>query len=130
MHSYVTQQAPARQRRTRWLPCAWLKGLLLGVFVVLMSLCHGLVTTVESSAASDGAATVAVAEEEQSPFRDCAASKRLVALSDRRGSSTALDLPAATPAFTAHIPEAARGLRVDPLPIPDNHRAFLQVFRI
>ena len=130
MPDYVTQQASAGQRRTRWLPSVWHKGLLLGVLMILMSLCHGVVAPVDASTASDGTVTVAVADDEQSPFRDCAASKRLVALSERRGSVTALYLPADISAFTAHIPETTRGLRLDPLPIPANHRAFLQVFRI
>jgi hypothetical protein len=95
-----------------------------------MSLCHGVVAPVDASTSSNGTATVAMADQEQSPFRECAASKRLVALSERRGSATALDLPVQTLGFTAHIPEATRGLRVAPHPLPDNHRAFLQVFRI
>ena len=95
-----------------------------------MSLCHGFVAPVEASAFDSAPAVVAAADENPSPFRDCATTKRMVALSDRRGAATALDLPAATPAFTAHIPEAAHGLRGDPLPLPENHRAFLQVFRI
>ena len=95
-----------------------------------MSLCHGVVAPVQASAPGDSVAVVAVAEDEQTPFRDCAASKRLAALSERRGSATALDLPVGTLGLTAHIPEAARGLRMAPLPLPDNHRAFLQIFRI
>lgn len=95
-----------------------------------MSLCHGVVASVEAATPSDGTAAVAVADDQQTPFRDCAASKRLAALSERRGSATSLDLPVEAPGFTAHIPEAARGLRVTPHPLPDNHRAFLQVFRI
>jgi hypothetical protein len=130
MPDYMTQQAPAGQRRTRWLPTVWHKGLLLGVLFILMSLCHGVVAPVEASTASDGTAAVAVAESEQPPFGECTAGKRLVALSERRGAATALDLPADASAFTAHVPEVARGLRVVPLPIPDNHRAFLQVYRI
>jgi hypothetical protein len=104
--------------------------VLLGVLVVLMSLCHGVVAPVAASTANDGPAVVAMADNEQPPFRDCAASKRLVALSERRGSAATLDLPTAAMALTAHLPASARGLRMDPLPIPGNHRAFLQVFRI
>jgi hypothetical protein len=130
MPDYVTPRALSAPRRYQWLPCAWHKGLLLGVLFLLMSLCHGVVTPVEAAAVSEGTVAVALAEDEQPPFRDCAASKRLAALSDRRGSTTVLDLPAEASAFTAHVPAAARGLRVDPLPVPDNHRAFLQVFRI
>jgi hypothetical protein len=95
-----------------------------------MSLCHGVVAPVSAAAASDGTAVVAASEEGQPPVRDCAASKRLVALSERRGAAAALDLPAAASALTAHLPESVRGLRMAPLPIPGNHRAFLQVFRI
>ena len=130
MLNIVKQHARAGQRHTRWLPGASHKGLLLGVLMILMSLCHGVVASVEASTPSEGEAVVSAAEDEQSPFHDCAMSKRLVALSERRGSATALELPAETLAFTAHVPEAGRGLRVEPLSIPDNHRAFLQVFRI
>ena len=130
----------AGQRNSRWLPAARHTRLLLGVLVVLMSLCHGVGVPVSAAtangstavtvAASSGSAAVAVADDGQPPIRDCAMSKRLVALFERRGSAAALDLPVAASAFTAHVPEAARGLRVAPLPIPDNHRAFLQVFRM
>lgn len=136
----MMQRPQAAQRNSRWLPGAWHTRLLLGVLVVLMSLCHGVVVPVSAATASDsaavavvasgGSAAVAVADDGQPPIRDCAVSKRLVALFERRGSAAALDLPVAASAFTAHVPEAARGLRVAPLPIPDNHRAFLQVFRI
>ncbi|MDQ2655077.1 MAG: hypothetical protein M3Z20_18760 [Chloroflexota bacterium] len=95
-----------------------------------MSLCHGVVVPVAASTVSDGTVAVSAADNEQSPLRDCAASKRLIALSERRGSAATLDLPAPATALTAHLPESARGLRLDPLPIPGNHRAFLQVFRI
>lgn len=95
-----------------------------------MSFCHGAVAPAEALAVSDSTVAVAVADDEQPPVRNCAASKRLAALSDRRSSTAVLDLPAEASAFTAHVPGAARGLWVDPLPIPDNHRAFLQVFRI
>lgn len=126
------KRVQAGQRRTSWLPCArsWHKGLLLGVLFVLMSLCHGVVAPVESATAMAGTAAVAVVDDEQPPLRECAASKRLAALSDRRGSATTFVLPAGTMACTAHVPEAARGLHVAPLPVPDNHRAFLQVFRL
>jgi hypothetical protein len=95
-----------------------------------MLLCHGVVAPVSAATVSDGTAAVTAADDGQPPYRDCAASKRLVALAERRGSVATLDLPAAAPAFTAHLPESARGLRVNPPPIPGNHRAFLQVFRI
>ena len=130
MSNTMMQRTQSGPRSTPWLSCAWHKRVLLGVFVVLMSLCHGVVVPVAASTVSDGAAVVSAAENEQPPFRDCAASKRLIALSERRGSAATLDLPASASALTAHLPEAARGLRVTPLPIPGNHRAFLQVFRI
>ncbi len=99
-----------------------------------MSLCHGLVAPVSAATATvtatDGAAAVPVADDGQPPVRDCAASRRLVALSERRGSAAALDLPAPASALTAHLPGGARGLRLVPPPMPGNHRAFLQVFRI
>ena len=126
----MMQRTHAEPRSTRWLPRAWHKGFLLGVLVVLMSLCHGVVVPVAAATVSDGTAAVAVASDEQPPFRECAGGKRLVAVSERRGSAATLDLPAAASAFTAHLPETAHGLRVSPLPLPANHRAFLQVFRI
>ena len=126
------QRVQAGQRRNAWQSGAgtWHKGLFLGVLFVLMSLCHGVVAPVDAAAATDGTAVVAVATDEQPPARECAASKRLAALSDRRGSAATLDLPAEPLAFTAHEPSAARGLRVAPLAIPANHRALLQVFRM
>jgi hypothetical protein len=95
-----------------------------------MSLCHGFIAPAEAAAPENGAAVVVVEDDAPSPFRECAATKRMVALSERRGTAAALDLPAATSAFTAHIPEAVPGLRAQPLPLPENFRAFLQVFRI
>lgn len=126
----MQQRQCAAQRRKRWFPSAWHKGLLLGVLFILMSLCHGMVAPVEASTASNGTVAVAVADEEQSPFRDCAASKRLFALSDRRGSATTFDLPAAPLGLMAHVAEPAPGLQATPPPLPGTHRSFLQVFRI
>jgi hypothetical protein len=130
MPSLLMQRQSAGSRGAPWLSCAWHKRILLGVLVVLMSLCHGVIAPVSAATASDGPAAVAAADDGQPPFRDCAASKRLVALFERRGAAAALDLPLPASALTAHLPEAAQGLRMDPPPIPGNHRAFLQVFRI
>ena len=136
MPGYMMQRTHAGPRRTRRRPVAWHKGLLLGVLFVLMSLCHGLVSPVHAAIANDGPVAVAssglaaVADDDRPPVRECAASKRMVAPSDRRGAAATLDLPAAPTALTAHLPDAARSLRLGPPPIPGNHRAFLQVFRI
>jgi hypothetical protein len=130
MPGFKMQRTQAGSRRTRWLSCAWRRGLLLSVLFVLMSLCHGLVTPVSALAVSDSPAAVAMADDGQPPARECAASKRMVAPSERRGAAATLDLPATATAFTAHLPQSARGLRLDPPPIPGNHRAFLQVFRM
>jgi hypothetical protein len=130
MPNHETHQATARHRRTRQHPSAWHRVLLLGVCFILMSLCHSIVAPVEASAPTGGVAVAAAANDEPTPFRECAATKRMVALSDRRGSAPALDLPPSPSVFTAHLPEGARGLRLEPQPLPENHRAFLQVFRI
>lgn len=130
MPNPMMQRTQAGSPGAPWLACAWHKRVLLGALVVLMSLCHGVFAPVSAATVSEGPAAVAAADDGQPPLRDCAASKRLVALSERRGSAAALDLPSAASALTAHLPEAARGLRMDPPPIPGNHRAFLQVFRI
>jgi hypothetical protein len=95
-----------------------------------MLLCHGVVAPVSAATVSDGTAVVTAADDGQPPFHDCAAGKRLVAVTERRGSAATLDLPAQTLGFIAHLPDSARGLRMVPPPIPGNHRAFLQVFRI
>lgn len=100
----------------------------MGVVFLVLSVCHGVVPTL-SKAADAAGFTVSVVDEDQEPFRECAVSKRVVALADRRGAATMLDIPAEPLGFIAYIPEAARGLRVDP-PVPVPHRAFLQVFRI
>lgn len=131
MHSRTRQHA--REGRQRgWVPVAWHKGLLLGVLFVLLSLCHGVVAsvTVAAPVESTVAVTLTAADQEQTPFRDCAASKRLIALSERRGSAPVLAPIAAPLGFTEHVPEAAVGRRAAPPPLLDNHRAFLQVFRI
>lgn len=130
MPSLMTQRTQPTQGRTPWLPCAWHTRVLLGFLVVLMSLCHGVVAPASVVAAAEGPAAVAVVTDEHPPLRDCAAGKRLVALSERRGPAALLDLPGAATVLTAYLPEAARGLRMVPPPIPGKHRAFLQVFRI
>ena len=135
MPTHQRQQARA-QRHMRWLPCArnWHLGVLAGVLLVLLSLCHGVIAPAPASASAialDAATASSVVNDDQGPFRDCAASKRLVALSERRGSAhTPLDVPAALLGFTEHTPDVARFLRAAPIPLPENHRAFLQVFRI
>ncbi len=126
----MMQRTHPAPRSTPWLSCAWHRRLILGVFVVLMSLCHGVLAPVSAATAGNGPAVVAATDDGPPPFRECAAGKRLVALTERRGSAATLDLPAQTLGFTAHLPESARGPRMDPPPIPGNHRAFLQVFRI
>ena len=125
----AARQLARSRNHSVWVPRAWCRALLLGVVFLMLSVCHGVVPALTKTADAASVAA-AVTDGEQEPYRECAVSKRVVALSDRRGAATQLDIPAQPLGFVAHVPEAVPGLRVNPPPLPENHRAFLQVFRI